>query len=130
MKQMLNNSYTYVFATVLFTVTSQLLIKWKMSTKYMDLPELISAKIIFFIKVLIDPFILLAIFFILLSGVFWMIAMTKFELSGVYPMVVAGLMLLTSISSTVLFSETINYYKVIGIIVILIGVLILYKGNR
>lgn len=129
MKHILLSNYIYVMSTVLFTVASQLLIKWKMSSKYSKIPDEFIEKVLFLIKAVFDPFILMAIFLVLLSGFAWMIAMTKFELSGVYPMVVAGLMLVTSITSIVLFNESINVNKVIGIIVILFGVYILYKGN-
>lgn len=129
MKHILLSNYIYVVSTVLFTVASQLLIKWKMSSKYSNIPDEFTEKILFLIKAVFDPFILMAIFLVLLSGFAWMIAMTKFELSGVYPMVVAGLMLVTSITSIVLFNESINVNKIIGIIVILFGVYILYKGN-
>lgn len=129
MKQILLSNYIYVIGTVMFTVASQLLIKWTMSNKYYEIPEGFLDKVYFISKALINPFILIAIFLVFLSGVCWMVAVTKFELSGVYPMVVAGLMLVTSIASIILFSESINIYKIIGILVILVGVYILYKGN-
>lgn len=129
MKHILLSNYIYVVGTVLFTVASQLLIKWKMSSKYSDIPDIFTEKIFFLLKALFDPFILIAIFLVLLSGLAWMVAMTKLELSGVYPMVVAGLMLVTSITSILLFNESININKILGIIVILFGVYILAKGN-
>lgn len=129
MKQFLLSNYIYVIGTVFFTVASQLIIKWKMSTTYANVPELLEGKVIFLLKAMVDPYIITAIIFVLFSGLSWMMAMTKFELSGVYPIVVAGLMVVTSVSSILLFNETINYYKIIGIFIILVGVYILYKGN-
>ncbi|OEF06213.1 hypothetical protein A1QI_06985 [Vibrio genomosp. F10 str. 9ZB36] len=130
MKNSLNSDYIYVLATVIFTVASQLLIKWRISTVYIDFPEHLSDKLYFFLKVLIDPFIILALVFVLLSGFNWILAMTRFELSSVYPMVVVGLMLITTVSSIILFSEEVNIYKVSGIIISLFGVFILYIGNK
>jgi multidrug transporter EmrE-like cation transporter len=101
-----------------------------MSSTFFEIPTSTIDKIYFFLKVFIDPFIIFAVVCILLSGVNWMIAMTKFELSSVYPMVVVGLMILATMSSIFLFSEEINIYKIFGIATSILGVYILYIGSK
>ncbi|WP_341659328.1 hypothetical protein [Vibrio sp.] len=120
----------YIVGTVLFTVISQLIIKWRMSSVFNNIPNLISDRVLFFLKVFSDPFIIISLASIFCSGIFWMIAMTKFELSSAYPIVVAGLMLTTSFISIILFGEDVNLCKILGILVSLLGILILYMGQK
>lgn len=130
MGMLIANGYFYILGTVTLTVFSQLLIKWRMSSVYVEIPSDFIEKIWFFIRVFCDPFILLSMFSVFISCIFWMIAMTKFELSSVYPMIAVGLILLTSFLSIILFNESLNIYKLIGIVFSVVGVYILHVGNK
>ncbi len=114
--------------TILFTVVSQLLIKWIVSSRYTEVPKSLYDKSYYIAKVLLDPYMVLAILLVFFSGVCWVIAMTKFELSNIYPLVIAGLLVLTSFLSIILFGESITTYKITGIVIILFGSFVLYKG--
>ncbi|KGY11320.1 hypothetical protein NM22_15775 [Vibrio tubiashii] len=130
MRSFIFSNYFYLVMTVLLTVSSQLIIKWKMSTLYHDVPIAWTEKACFLLRVLSDPYIILSVFLVLFSGLSWMIAMTKFDLSSAYPIIVVGLMMVTSIASVLLFKESINIYKVVGIIVSLFGIFILQMGQK
>ena len=56
-----------------------------------------------------------------------MIAMTKFEISYAYPFTILGLVFVT-IFSVILFGESVNIYKIGGIILIVFGVIVISKG--
>jgi len=116
-------NYLYILGTVSFTVYGQLIIKWRI-THYGALPELFSEKIIFLIKLLFDPFILSGFVSAFIASLFWMAAMTKFEVSYAYPIVVSGLLLLTVFFSIILLDESIHFRKIIGILLILLGIFI------
>lgn len=124
------NGYFYILGTVTLTVFSQLLIKWRMSSVYVEIPAGFTEKVWFFIRVFCDPFILLSMFSVFISCICWMIAMTKFELSSVYPMIAVGLILSTSFLSVVLFNESLNIYKLVGVVFSVVGVYILHVGNK
>ena len=62
-----------------------------------------------------------------LAGVAWMISMTKFEISYAYPFTLLGLVLVT-IFSVIFFGESVNTYKIIGIAMIILGIVLISKG--
>lgn len=84
-------------------------------------------KLMLGISMLINPFIIIALFFAFMAGVLWMIAMTKFEISYAYPFTLLGLVIVT-IFSIVFFGENFNLFKIGGIVLILFGVLVISKG--
>lgn len=113
--------YLYIAGTIIFTVYGQLILKWRI-VKYGAMPELFGEKIVFLFKLLFDPFIFSGFLGGFIASFFWMAAMTKFELSHAYPIIVGGLALLTSLFAIVFLKEPITAYKIIGIILIIIGV--------
>ena len=120
-------NYVYLFGTVLFTVYGQLIIKWRIA-KYGALPEGFSGKMVFLLKLLLDPFILSGFAAAFLAAHFWMAAMTKFDLSEAYPAIIGGLALLTSLFAVLFLKEPLNAYKIIGIVLIMVGVYFISKS--
>ena len=89
------SQHIYIFITLAFTVSSQLIIKWKMSDfSYNDFSSW-QDRYSFAFSMLINPYIILALTFTVLAGVSWMIAMTKFELSYAYPFTIFSLIFVT-----------------------------------
>lgn len=122
MKFILNHSY--IFLTILLTVLSQLIIKWKMSEfNYSDYPTF-QDKFVLAFSMLINPLIVLALIFVFLSGLSWIIALTKFQLSYAYPFMSLSLIFVT-ISSIVIFGEVVNFQKIFGIMLVIFGIIIL-----
>jgi len=82
----------------------------------------------FAFSMLINPYIILALTFTVLAGVSWMIAMTKFELSYAYPFTIFSLIFVT-LFSIIFFEEQVNAYKIIGIILVAIGIFTISRGS-
>lgn len=118
--------YFYIFGTVCFTVYGQLILKWRIA-EYGSLPEGVSEKIVFFSKVFIDPFILSSFASAFIASIFWMAAMTKFEVSYAYPIILSGLLLLTSLLGIYLLDESIHFGKIVGLFLILLGVFVMHS---
>lgn len=114
-------NYLYIAGTIFFTVYGQLVLKWRI-VRYGTLPELFNEKIIFLFKILFDPYIFSGFLAAFIASFFWMAAMTKFELSHAYPIIVGGLALLTSIFAIIILKEPVTGYKILGIILIICGV--------
>jgi multidrug transporter EmrE-like cation transporter len=89
--------------------------------------ESISEKIIFALSMLLTPYIMLSLFLTLLSGLSWMIAMTKFDLSYAYPFTTLGFVFIF-IFSIFLFNEPSSWQKVLGLFFIIIGIIISSKS--
>lgn len=119
-------NHLYIFLTVAFAVSSQLIIKWQM--KNISLEDAISMydKFLFAFGMLFNPYILLSIILTLLSGLSWIIAMTKFDISYAYPFTALGFVLILFFSH-ILFNETISIYKYIGVGFIVIGIFVISR---
>jgi len=120
-------AYVYILGTILFTIYGQMILKFRMA-KYGSLPEGILEKIYFLLKLLIDPFIFSGFFSAFLASLFWMAAMTKLDLSYAYPMIVGGLVIITSLLAVAFFKEPLSFYKVVGLVLISIGVYLVSKA--
>jgi len=120
-------NHFYLLLAIFFAVVSQLIVKWKMSMFSFDDYETWQEKYALAFSMLLDPYIIVSLILTLLAGVTWMIAMTKFEISYAYPFTLLGLVLVT-IFSVVLFSESVNVYKLGGIALIILGAVVLTKG--
>ena len=118
--------YLYIFGTIFFTVYGQLIIKWKMA-EVGPLPQVISEKIFFLLQMFFNPWILSAFFSAFIASLFWMAAMTKFDLSYAYPFMSLSFVLVL-ILSTLFFHEPITAAKVLGVIFIMAGIVIGARG--
>ena len=125
MQFMLN--HFYIFLSILFGVVSQLIIKWQMSSFSFDDYQTWQEKYVLAFSMLLNPYIIVSLILSFLAGITWMIAMTKFEISYAYPFTLLGLVLVT-IFSVVCFGESINIYKLIAIVLIILGIVVMSKG--
>ena len=120
-------NHFYLLLAISLGVVSQLIIKWQMSVFYFDDYETWQEKFALAFSMLLNPYIIIALVLTLLAGVTWMIAMTKFEISYAYPFTLLALVLVT-IFSFIFFGESINIYKLIGIVFIILGIVVISKG--
>jgi len=119
--------YIYIFATLFFTVYGQLILKWRISKLSFNLPDSgIIDKFTSLIKLIFDPFIFSGFVSAFIASMFWMAAMTKFEITQAYPFM--------SLAPAIVFllgiwflNETFTYGKVIGLVLIIIGTIVTVK---
>ncbi|WP_327785061.1 hypothetical protein [Vibrio crassostreae] len=121
------SSHIYIFSMIFFTVYSQLIIKWK-SSLLNDLPIDNLDKIIFIIKVLLNPWIISSITATLFAGISWMLAMSKFEIGYAYPWISLNFVLML-LFGVLLFGEQLTISKVIGTVIIIFGITILVSDK-
>ncbi|KOP71888.1 hypothetical protein AMS60_21605 [Bacillus sp. FJAT-21945] len=118
--------FIYIIGTIVFTVYGQIVLKWRMQI-YNELPVNIVEKVICLIKLLLDPFILSGFISAFIASLFWMVAMTKFEISYAYPFTSLSFVLVFIIS-IFLFSETVSVGKIIGLLLVVAGVIVTSKS--
>jgi len=116
-------NHLYIFLTVVFAVLSQLIIKWKMSAFSFSDYETLLDKFLFAFSMLINPYIVASLILTLLSGLSWMIAMTKFDISYAYPFTTLGFVFIFVLSA-LLFNEPVTWQKSVGLILIISGIVI------
>lgn len=120
------NSYIYIVGTLVFTVFGQIMLKWRLTNLKVILPDLFFDKIVYLFKLIFDPFIFSGFFSALIASLFWMGAMTKFEITQAYPFmsIAPGLVFLIGMF---FLGETFSFGKVIGLLLIVIGTIISVK---
>ncbi len=117
--------YLYISLCILFTVYGQLALKWRIGLKG-ELPQPLADKMIFMAHLFLDPWLLSGFAAAFVASLFWMAAMTKFELSFAYPFMSASF-ILVFILSIYIFGETFTWGKVLGLILIIAGILATVK---
>ncbi len=119
--------YISIFGTIFFTVLGQLLIKYKM-TDFQGFNGSVTflKKIENYFHLLFDPLIIIGFISAFIASGFWMVAMSKFEISFAYPFMSLSFVLVF-IFSVFLFGETFTWGKVIGLILIILALIITVK---
>ena len=110
----------YILGTVAFTVYGQLILKWRIGL-HGSLPECFIPKIIFLIKLLLDPFVFSGFAAAFIASFFWMAALSKLQLSYAYPFMSMAFVLGLGLSGA-LFNEPITWQKVGGMSLIVAGI--------
>ncbi|MCG9584139.1 hypothetical protein L1D13_21720 [Vibrio tubiashii] len=114
------SGYIYLLLTVVFTVYGQIVIKWKMNS--VSLPDFFGAKVKILFLLLLDPFIISGFLAAFLSALAWMAAMTKFEVSYAYPLIICGLVLLTTSFAVIFLGESLSTLKLAALFLMVLGI--------
>lgn len=117
------SGHFYIYLSIFLGVISQLIIKWKMSNFSLDNYETYYDKFLFAMSMLVNPYIVISLILTLFAGLAWMLAMTKFDISYAYPFTMLGFVLILVLSS-IFFNEVITWHKMIGLLLITVGVII------
>ena len=120
--------YLYVFLTILFSVYGQIILKWRISDLNWSLNTTggIGQMIVSYMKFLFDPLIFSGFVSAFVASVFWMLAMTKFELTYAYPFMSLSPALVFIVGIFVL-GETFTIGKLLGLLIIMLGIIVTVK---
>lgn len=119
-------SYFYIFLTIAFTVYGQVVLKWQM-IGIGDFPENLSDKVMFLLRLLLNPWVISGFLAAFLASLAWMAAMTKLELSHAYPFMSLNFVFVIILSS-LLFQEAITPPKMVGLGLIILGIMVGSRG--
>ena len=115
--------YIFIFASVLLGAVAQYLFKKGMNI--LNIQNRIDFQTVY--QIIINRFIVSGLIMYGFSVLIWFFVLSKFELSKAYPFVSLGY-LITLFLGYFLLNESLSLYKVVGISIIVIGVIILSKG--
>jgi multidrug transporter EmrE-like cation transporter len=118
--------HIYIILTIIFTVYSQLIMRWQVP-KAGALPSEISSKINFILELFLNPWIISSIAATFLAGISWMLVMTKFEISYAYPWVSLNFILMLSLG-VLLFGEFFSFTKFIGTSFVVVGIVLIARS--
>jgi len=112
-------AYLQVFTTLFLTIYGQIIIKSRINI-YGALPVDFQEKIIFLLKLFIDPYIFSGFLSTIFASLFWMSAMTKLPITRAYPvMSIAPILVL--FFGVIFLGENLTIGKIIGAIFIISG---------
>ena len=118
--------YIYLFTTILLGVISQVIFR-VYTFELGVLPGGFAEKVFHIFKLIFfTPQLLLGMFFTFMGGVFWLLALTKFELSYAYPFTGLAFVLIICID-VVFFGANLNFSKAIGSFLVFAGLVLLSR---
>lgn len=120
------NPYFYIAGTLFFTVYGQIILKWRLSNLKVNLPEEIFQKVIYLFKLVFDPFIFSGFVAAFVASLFWIGAMTKFEITTAYPFMSLAPAIVFCIGILFL-GEAFTIGKLIGLLLVVLGAIITVK---
>ena len=98
-----------------------------MTYKAGEPPQELYPKAVFLITQLFNPLVMVALFLTLMSGISWMLAMSRFDISYAYSFLGLNFVITLFIGVTV-FNEPILMVRIVGVALIAIGVSLVAKG--
>jgi multidrug transporter EmrE-like cation transporter len=119
-------SYLYIFITIILTVYGQIVIKWQAALAG-TLPAGGGEKILFLLRLTLNPWVASGLAAAFLASLTWMAAMTKLPLSHAYPFM-SFAFVLVMILSAFIFNEPLTWSKAIGMACIVAGIVIGSQG--
>jgi multidrug transporter EmrE-like cation transporter len=117
-----------VLPTILLTSYSQLVIKWRITTLAATAAENMTGTGRT-ITYLLDPFVISAYVFSLLSSVAWFFVVEKYPVSVAFPFYVGVLFAVVTVCSALILKEAITAQHVVGLALILVGVVIVSRAT-
>lgn len=111
--------YAFLFASILLNVTGQTFMKLganALKNIEISIPGLLNT--------FMNPWIIMGLGAYGISTIFWIISLSKFDLSVAYPFLSLGYILVL-IVSVFLFKENINELRVLGVVLIMVGVVLI-----
>lgn len=110
--------------SIALAIVGQLLMKYGMMMfGQFAVSELLSK----FFPMIFQPFVFLGILSFAVSSVFWLVVLSRMDLSLVYPMVSIGY-IVVAIFSSMFFGESVSLIRWIGIITICVGVFLISRS--
>ena len=119
--------HLWIFLTVGFAIYSQLVMKWQVSG-IGPLPQGLGEKTIALLQILVQPWMLSALVATFLSGICWMVTLTKFDLSYAFPFTAFNFLVMFVVGVFV-FGEHASVAKFSGTLLVLGGVLLIVLSS-
>lgn len=118
--------YIFVAMTILLTVYGQLVLKWEVG-RAPPMPSETAAMVMHLLALLFRPWVISAIGAAFLASMCWMAAVSRFELSRIYPYMALNF-LIVGFMAVPLFGEALTVPKVAGLAFVVLGLIISSQG--
>lgn len=120
------DTYILLGGTVVLTVVGQLLVKWQVLAAG-AFPDGVYERLLFYVTILLNPWMIVAIVSTFVAGLCWIAAMTRIPLTVGYPFVSLTFPLVLT-GGVIFFGEAFNWQKVAAVALIMAGILVQAKA--
>lgn len=118
--------FLYIALTIALTVYGQIAIKMQVAQAG-PLPDAGGDKLLFLIRLLLNPWVISAFGAAFLASVTWMGAMSKFQLSFAYPFMSLNFVIVLLLGAW-LFNEPLSIIRIAGVALICLGTFVAAQG--
>lgn len=118
--------HLYILSTLLFTVYGQLVLKWQIGQAG-SLPADALEKLLFLLKLFLNPWIVSGFVSAFLASLAWMAAMTRFDLNYAYPFMSLAFVIVM-LFSVAFLGEALTWQRVIGTALVMGGLVVIANG--
>ncbi len=118
------SNYLILFVSVLLAVIGQLLMKQGMN-QFGAFP--LSKLLLMIVPMFLNPWVFAGLCAFGLSAIFWLVVLSRLNLSLVYPMVSLAYVAV-AFASMIFFKEQVSFARWIGILVICFGVFLISRS--
>ena len=117
-------NYVILSISILLAVAGQLLMK-KGMLEFGSFP--LNQLLVKLFPIFFNPYVFMGLFFFGLSSIFWLVVISRLQLSLVYPMVSVAYVLV-AFASIIFFKEHVGLLRWLGITVIVFGVILISRS--
>lgn len=118
-------SYVYIGLTILLTAYGQLVLKWQVGLHGHLLASPIQPLNV--VQLLLKPWVISAFVAAFGASLCWMAALSRLPLSKAYPYMAINFFVIALFAS-ILFREQLDAYKIVGTLIIMVGVVVLSRS--
>jgi multidrug transporter EmrE-like cation transporter len=118
-------AHFFILATIFFGLYGQLMLKWQVNRSGAP-PTDWAGKVEYIFSMLINPWVWTSLLAAFLGMLTWMLAIARTDLSYAYPFTSLSFVLIL-VASAIFFNEPISTNKVLGMILIVVGIML---GSR
>jgi multidrug transporter EmrE-like cation transporter len=121
-------TFALLMIAMCLTVTGELLLKTGMN-KYGQLDVSVSTLVPTAVKLFTNPWVLGGFVFVFSGALFWLAVLSRWPLSLAYPLLSISY-IIGIIAAVVIFKEKVNAVQILGVLVIVLGVFLISRGDQ
>jgi len=118
-------SHAYLLLYIAFTVSSQLVMRWRVGIAGATAP--IQTSSAFIVSLLLTPWVWMAFLATFLAGVAWMLALTRFELTYAFPFTGVSFVLIL-LAGAFMFGEHVSIARIAGTLLVVLGLIVVVRS--
>jgi multidrug transporter EmrE-like cation transporter len=119
-------SYLFVALTILLTVYGQLVLKWQASLAPPS-PAGGGALAMYVVQMFLRPWVLSGLVAAFLASACWIVAVSRFPLSKIYPFMALNFVLV-GLLAVPFFGESLSTSKLAGLLLVIAGLIVTSRG--